>query len=98
MTKLLWCIGTYLVAVNIIAYICYAVDKYRAHHNRMRKRIPEDSLVGLAAIGGSVGSLMAMYTLRHKTKHRKFKYGIPAILLLQIALTAWVLWYFSVWD
>jgi uncharacterized membrane protein YsdA (DUF1294 family) len=98
MSELLWGIGAYLVAVNTIAFICYAVDKYRAHHNRMRNRIPEDSLVGLAAIGGSIGSLLAMYTLRHKTKHRKFKYGIPAILLLQIAAVVGVMWYFSVWE
>ena len=98
MTKLLWVIGTYLVVVNIIAFICYAVDKFRARHSHLRKRIPEDSLVALAVLGGSIGSLLAMYTLRHKTHHRKFRYGIPAILFLQIALVVWVLWYFSVWD
>jgi len=98
MKEMMWVIGTYLVVVNIITFICFAVDKYRARHNRMRQRIPEDSLIGLSVLGGSVSALLAMYTLHHKTQHRKFKYGIPVILLLQIALVVWLLWYFSVWE
>ena len=48
-------------------------------------RIPEATLLTVAAIGGSIGSLLGMYTFRHKTKHLKFTLGIPAILILQLA-------------
>ena len=48
-------------------------------------RVPELTLLGLAAIGGSVGVLMAMKLFHHKTLHLKFKYGVPLILLLQVA-------------
>lgn len=98
MKEMLWGIGVYLVVVNIITYICFWVDKYRARHNHTRKRIPEDSLFGLAILGGSIGAWLAMYTLHHKTHHPKFTYGIPFILLLQIAGVVWALYYFSVID
>jgi uncharacterized membrane protein YsdA (DUF1294 family) len=58
------------------------VDKQKAKHKR--SRIPEATLMGVAALGGSVGSLLGMYTVRHKTKHIKFTLGIPVILVLQI--------------
>jgi uncharacterized membrane protein YsdA (DUF1294 family) len=65
------------------------VDKWKAKNKRWR--IPEATLMGVAAIGGSVGSLIGMYTVRHKTKHIKFTLGIPAILIVQIALVWWLL-------
>jgi uncharacterized membrane protein YsdA (DUF1294 family) len=65
------------------------VDKWKAKNKRWR--IPEATLMGIAAIGGSVGSLIGMYTVRHKTKHIKFTLGIPAILAVQIALVWWLL-------
>jgi len=49
-------------------------------------RIPEATLMGIAALGGSLGCLLGMYTFRHKTKHLKFTLGVPALLLLQILL------------
>lgn len=71
-----------LVAINLIAFIAYAIDKYKAKHNKWR--ISEATLLILAAIGGSIGALTAMYTLRHKTKHPQFYIGVPVILVLQI--------------
>lgn len=61
-------------------------DKYKARKKLWR--IPEATLLGVAAIGGSVGSLIGMYTVRHKTKHPKFTLGIPVILAVQIVLAA----------
>ena len=59
-------------------------DKQKARKKRWR--IPEATLIGVAAAGGSIGSLLGMYTFRHKTKHPKFTIGIPFILVLQIVL------------
>lgn len=75
----------YFVAINIITFIAYARDKRLAKKPNAR-RIPEKTLLLLAAIGGSIGALIAMYTLRHKTLHKKFFLGVPAILIIQIAI------------
>lgn len=63
------------------------VDKYKAKKNLWR--IPEATLIGVAAVGGSVGSLIGMYTVRHKTKHLKFALGIPLILAVQVVAAVW---------
>ena len=63
-------------------------DKLKA--KRGAWRIPEATLMGIAAIGGSVGALAGMYLFRHKTKHIKFTLGIPVILIGQIALVIWL--------
>ena len=76
---------TYFAAINIITFIVYARDKRLAKKTNVR-RIPEKTLLLLAAIGGSIGALIAMYTLRHKTLHKKFFLGVPAILIIQIAI------------
>ena len=74
----------YFLAVNIIAFIVYGIDKLKARKNLWR--IPETTLLLLAAIGGSVGAWLGMRVWHHKTMHLKFKYGVPAILALQIAI------------
>jgi len=74
----------YLLAVNAVGFAVMLYDKYLARNNLWR--IPETTLFGIAAIGGSVGCLIGMYTVRHKTKHLSFTLGIPAILIVQIAL------------
>lgn len=76
---LLW----YLAGINVLTFLIYCIDKLKARERWWR--IPEATLLLLAAIGGSVGAWAAMYTMRHKTRHKKFKYGVPVILLLQIA-------------
>jgi uncharacterized membrane protein YsdA (DUF1294 family) len=73
----------YLVAMNVITFAVYGIDKMKA--KRGWWRIPEATLLGLAVIGGSLGAWAAMYSFRHKTQHLKFKYGVPAIIILQIA-------------
>lgn len=79
----------YLVTINAIAFLLMLVDKYKAKKNLWR--IPEATLMGVAAIGGSFGALVGMYTVRHKTRHKKFTVGIPALLIIQILIFKWLL-------
>lgn len=74
----------YLAAINVIAFILYGLDKLWA--KKGRRRVPERSLILIAAAGGSIGAIAAMKVWHHKTKHNKFRLGLPAILLAQIAL------------
>lgn len=78
----------YLIIVNAAAFLLMLADKLKA--KRGAWRIPEAALMGIAAIGGSVGALAGMYLFRHKTKHIKFTLGIPVILVGQIALVIWL--------
>jgi uncharacterized membrane protein YsdA (DUF1294 family) len=72
----------YLITVNALGFLLMLIDKAKA--KKKKWRIPERTLMTVAAIGGSVGSLLGMYAVRHKTKHPKFTIGIPLILALQI--------------
>jgi uncharacterized membrane protein YsdA (DUF1294 family) len=76
----------YLVLVNVIAFIMFVVDKWFAKKNKWR--VPESRLLLVCAIGGSVGAIFAMQLVRHKTQKLRFKWGVPAILLAQIAIIA----------
>lgn len=76
----------YLLASNLLTFVIYGIDKYKARHNHWRVR--EATLLLLAALGGSIGALLAMRVFRHKTQHKKFRYGVPAILLVQLAIAA----------
>ena len=78
----------YLLAINVVAFIMYGIDKYKA--KKAKWRISEATLLLLAVLGGSIGAWMGMKVWHHKTMHKKFKYGIPAILLIQIALMAYL--------
>lgn len=79
----------YLIVINLVAFVMYGIDKYKAKKSKWR--IPEATLLLLAALGGSVGAWIGMQIWHHKTLHKKFKYGVPAILLLQIALVVMTL-------
>ena len=72
----------YLAFINLLSFMCYAVDKRNAI--RQKARIPERRLILLALAGGSAGALAAMYLFRHKTRKLKFKLGVPLILTLQL--------------
>ena len=76
----------YAIAINVVTFIAFGIDKWKAKHSRWR--IPEAVLLGLAVVGGSIGALLGMEVWRHKTMHKKFKYGVPLILLAQIAMIA----------
>lgn len=78
----------YLLLINAAAFVLMLVDKVKAKKNRWR--ISERTLMLSAALGGSVGALLGMYTFRHKTRHIKFTLGIPAILIAQLALALWL--------
>ena len=79
----------YLFAINLIAFVAYGMDKWRAKKNKWR--IPERTLILLAVIGGSIGALAGMYVFRHKTQHMKFKIGVPLILGIQLGLSVYFL-------
>ena len=83
------CLAYYLLAINVVTFIVYGIDKYKA--KKAKWRIPEATLLLLAVLGGSIGAWMGMKVWHHKTMHKKFKYGIPAILLIQIALMTYLL-------
>ena len=91
---LLKVIEAWLVLLIYLHLSAYALDKYKAVHHAWR--IPERTLILLAAIGGSVGALSAMYIVRHKTKHNKFRIGVPAILVIQLILAYIVYSYVAV--
>lgn len=77
----------YLLIVNALGFILMLADKQKARRGKWR--IPEATLMSVAAVGGSIGSLIGMYTVRHKTRHIKFTLGIPALLLLQLIIGCW---------
>ena len=81
MNRLLFC---YLLVVNLLTFLAYGLDKWKASHKRWR--IPEATLLLLAALGGSPAALLAMKLFHHKTLHNKFRYGVPLILLIQLAI------------
>lgn len=82
---LIWYFGI----INVIAIAVYGWDKLCAIQHKWR--VPEKTLLAIAIIGGSFGALLAMSLFHHKTLHLKFKYGVPVILLLQIALAVYIL-------
>ncbi|MDE6688605.1 MAG: DUF1294 domain-containing protein [Prevotella sp.] len=82
--NLRYVILVYLAVVSVITFFVYGVDKWRAR--RTQWRISEATLLGLAVIGGSIGAWLGMKVFHHKTLHKKFRYGIPLILIAQIVL------------
>ena len=79
----------YLVMINVVAFITYGIDKLKARRNKWR--IPESTLLLLAMIGGSAGAWLGLKVWHHKTLHKKFKYGIPLIFIVQVAFCIYLL-------
>lgn len=79
----------YLLIINAVGFGLMLVDKQKAKKNLWR--IPESTLLTAAILGGSVGSLLGMYAVRHKTRHLKFTLGIPLILAGQIFGMVWLI-------
>ena len=73
----------YLIGINILTFLVYGIDKWKSKQGYWR--ISEATLLILAVIGGTIGALLGMKVWHHKTMHKKFKYGLPLILLAQIA-------------
>ena len=90
-----WHVLLYLVVLCVIDFILMGVDKRRAKRDQWR--IQEKTFFLVALLGGSLGAILGMQTFRHKTKHWYFRYGMPAIFLVQFALCAVGLyWYYFV--
>ena len=78
----------YLIAINVVTFLVYGIDKRKAKQGSWR--ISEATLLILTIIGGSIGALLGMKVWRHKTQHKKFKYGLPLILIIQIILIGYL--------
>lgn len=77
-----------LIGINVLTFLVYGIDKLKA--KRGSWRISEATLLLLAVIGGSIGALLGMQLWHHKTMHKKFKYGLPLILLAQIVIVYFI--------
>ena len=79
---------TYLLIINLITFLLFFIDKRKAIMNKWRIR--ESVLLGLSALGGSIGGYAAMEIFRHKTKTPIFKFGMPVIIILQIVIAIYI--------
>lgn len=79
---------SYFIIINLVGFFIMGVDKRRAKKHAFR--IPEATLFTIAIIGGSLGTTAGMYYFHHKTRHWYFAYGMPLILILQIALLVFI--------
>ena len=79
----------YLVLINAVSFVLMIVDKRRARKNLWRIR--ESTLLGAAAMGGSLGALVGMYLVRHKTRHLKFTVGVPILFFVHVLIGMWLL-------
>jgi len=84
-------IGIYLAVINIVTFLLFGIDKWKAR--RSKWRIEESTLLWWAALGGSIGAWLGMHVWHHKTLHRKFTWGVPVILLVQIAIAGAIVYY-----
>ncbi|PRR82149.1 DUF1294 domain-containing protein [Clostridium vincentii] len=74
----------YILAINLIGFIIMFIDKKKAVHRKWR--ISESTLITISILGGSIGMLLGMHCFRHKTNHKKFTLGVPAILIVQLGI------------
>ena len=79
---------TWLIIINLTAFAVFGIDKKRAKKGQWR--IPEKTLFLSAILGGSIGAILGMYIFHHNTKHWYFQFGIPAIMIVQIAAVYWL--------
>ena len=84
----------YLAVINVVTFFMYGIDKWKAKKSKWRIR--ETALLGLAVLGGSIGAWLGMKVWHHKTLHKKFKYGVPAIIIVQFALIGYILYRFEI--
>ncbi len=88
--SLLHIVLIYLVIINVVTFFMYGVDKWKARKSKWRIR--ETALLGLAVLGGSIGAWLGMKIWHHKTLHKKFKYGVPATIIIQLSLIGYLLY------
>lgn len=82
----------YLFVINVIAFLMFGIDKWKAQKDRYR--IPEKTLLGVALLGGSIGAGIGMWLFRHKTRKMKFCLGVPIIFLIQVGVAIYFSYYF----
>ena len=83
----------YFLSLNVLTFFTYGIDKWKAKKSKWRIR--EAALLGLAVLGGSIGAWLGMKVWHHKAMHKKFKYGIPAIIIVQFAMIGYILFVHS---
>lgn len=83
----------YFITVNVLGLVLFGIDKWKAKHDKWR--ISEATLLSLTAIGGSIGAWVGMKVWHHKTMHKKFKYGIPLVIVLQFVLLLFTLYWLN---
>ena len=81
----------YLIIANLAGFAMMGIDEYKAKHERWRIR--ERTLMLTAALGGSVGVFCGMRVFHHKTLHKLFRWGVPAIMAVQVALAVYLIWF-----
>lgn len=77
-----------VVALNVVTFAVYGIDKWKAQHKKWR--IPEAVLLLLAFFGGAIGAILGMRVFHHKTHHKTFAYLVPIFLILHISLIFWI--------
>ena len=91
-------LAIWLLGINLVTFFAFGLDKLKAKRKVNKesvRRLPEKTLFLLAAVGGSIGALLGMKVWHHKTLHKSFRFGIPAILALQIIIPAGLYIYFA---
>ena len=87
--NVIFILALYVIIVNMVGFAEMGIDKRRARKGAYR--IPEANLFLTAVIGGSIGCIIGMYVFRHKTSHRSFVFGMPAILIVQLAILGYLI-------
>jgi uncharacterized membrane protein YsdA (DUF1294 family) len=87
---------SYLVVINLIAFVLYGIDKKRAIRNE--HRIRESALLWIARLGGAIGSWLGIKTFHHKTKHTKFRVIVPLWMIIWVAVIVLVIIKQSEWS
>lgn len=82
--------AAYLIVINIYGLAIMGIDKWKS--SRKVWRIPEKTMFITSLLGGAAGVYIGMKVFRHKTLHNKFRYGIPALLILNTMVLAYMLW------
>ena len=80
----------YLAVINVVTFFMYGIDKWKAKKSKWRIR--ETALLGLAVLGGSIGAWLGMKVWHHKTQHKKFRYSVPVIIIIQLSIIVYLLY------
>lgn len=82
----------YVAGINVISFLCFGIDKWKAQHRKWR--ISEGALLVTVLFGGGIGGWIGMYLFHHKVNKPKFSIGVPLIILIELGLTRMILFTF----